>query len=563
MNSVSIWGERDFLQEAASQASLVEELLAIGTALSAVSNLDELLTLILTTCRELTWSDAGSIYLIDRSDDTPKLVFKVAQNASQPNASFREFAMPLARRSLAGYVALTGKRLSIPDAYCLPAGAPYQFNHSFDSGFAYRTRSVLVLPMQNLNGETIGVLQLINRKVHPHVIVDAWNAMDSTRPYTEWEERVVQALASLAAISIERSHLQESIEALFEGFVRAAVQAIESRDPCTSGHSERVATLSVRLCEVINDTDSGPLATAYFTPRQIQEIRYASLLHDFGKVCVPESVLIKQKKLYPDQLEIIRHRFALARRTLELDCLHVKYRYHTEHVGPRGPEAGSYLHSSSYPDPLHRLDEELAAAIDELDRYWQLLLVANEPHVLEAEPLAQLHELASYTYRDVDGQQKPLVTADEIEQLTIPRGTLTGHERKAMQSHVTHTYSFLKRIPWTTHLRHVPEFAYAHHEKLDGSGYPRGLQGTEIPLQTRIMAVADIYDALTAADRPYKRSISPSSALNILRQEAELNKLDPVLVQLFEAQGVYRVIGHVLDQQLLRPQSALDSTFWG
>ncbi|HEY9689265.1 MAG TPA: GAF domain-containing protein, partial [Coleofasciculaceae cyanobacterium] len=273
MNSVSIWGERDFLQEAAGQASLVEELLAIGTALSAVSNLDELLTLILTTCRELTWSDAGSIYLIDRSDDTPKLIFKVAQNASQPNASFREFAMPLARRSLAGYVALTGKSLSIPDAYCLPAGVPYQFNHSFDSGFAYRTRSVIVLPMQNLNGETIGVLQLINRKVHPHAIVDAWNAMEVTRPYTQWEERVVQALASLAAISIERSHLQESIESLFEGFVRASVQAIESRDPCTSGHSERVATLSVSLCDAINETNTGPLSTIYFTPRQIQEIR--------------------------------------------------------------------------------------------------------------------------------------------------------------------------------------------------------------------------------------------------------------------------------------------------
>lgn len=562
MNSVSIWGERDFLQEAAGQASLVEELLAIGTALSAVSNLDELLTLILTTCRELTWSDAGSIYLIDRSDDTPKLIFKVAQNASQPNASFREFAMPLARRSLAGYVALTGKSLSIPDAYCLPVGVPYQFNHSFDSGFAYRTRSVIVLPMQNLNGETIGVLQLINRKVHPHAIVDAWNAMEVTRPYTQWEERVVQALASLAAISIERSHLQESIESLFEGFVRAAVQAIESRDPCTSGHSERVATLSVSLCDAINETNTGPLSTIYFTPRQIQEIRYASLLHDFGKVCVPESVLVKQKKLYPDQLEVIRHRFALARRTLELDCLQAKYRYRTDHPDPPAGNPSSHLATSAPHDPLNRLDEELVMMLADLDRYWALLLEANEPHVLEAEPLAQLQELASYTYRDIDGQQKPLLTAAEIEQLTIPRGTLTGAERHAIQSHVTHTYSFLKRIPWTTHLRQVPEFAYAHHEKLDGSGYPRGLQGYEIPIQTRIMSIADVYDALTAADRPYKRAISTSSALSILRQEAKLNKLDPLLVELFEERMIYQAIDHVLDHQLLRPQSALDGPFW-
>ncbi|MFG3817353.1 HD domain-containing phosphohydrolase [Limnothrix redekei LRLZ20PSL1] len=604
VNSVSIWGERDFLQEAASQASLVEELLAIATALSAVSDLDELLALILTTCRELTWSDAGSVYLIDRSDDTPKLIFKVAQNASQPNASFREFAMPLARRSLAGYVALTGKSLSIPDAYCLPAGVPYQFNHNFDSGFSYRTRSVIVVPMQNLNGETIGVLQLINRKTDPRVIVDPWNAMEVTRPYTEWEERVVQALASLAAISIERSNLQESIEALFEGFVRAAVQAIESRDPCTSGHSERVATLAVRLCEVVNEIHTGPLAATYFTPRQIQEIRYASLLHDFGKVCVPEAVLVKQKKLYPDQLEVIRHRFALARRTLELDCLQVKYRYWVEHPElltayqsrSSAPESSNGASSSGASklaesnghelaaakatqtmaphnphttianavavNPLDRLDSELTAALDELDQYWTLLLEANEPQVLEAEPLAQLQELASYTYRDVDGQQKPLVTAAEIEQLTVPRGTLTSAERSAIQSHVTHTYQFLNRIPWTSYLRQVPEIAYGHHEKLDGSGYPRGLQAGEIPIQTRIMSIADVYDALTAADRPYKRAISTSSALTILRQEAQINRLDSVLVSLFEEKAVYQAIGHALDHQLLRPQSALDGPFW-
>ena len=609
VNSVSIWGERDFLQEAASQASLVEELLAIATALSAVSDLDELLALILTTCRELTWSDAGSVYLIDRSDDTPKLIFKVAQNASQPNASFREFAMPLARRSLAGYVALTGKSLSIPDAYCLPAEVPYQFNHNFDSGFSYRTRSVIVVPMQNLNGETIGVLQLINRKTDPRAIVDPWNAMEVTRPYTEWEERVVQALASLAAISIERSNLQESIEALFEGFVRAAVQAIESRDPCTSGHSERVATLAVRLCEVVNEIQTGPLAATYFTPRQIQEIRYASLLHDFGKVCVPEAVLVKQKKLYPDQLEVIRHRFALARRTLELDCLQVKYRYWVEHpelltayqsrsLVPESPNGvsspgvsspgGSKLAESNghglaaakvspamapqtphktmanavAVNPLDRLDSELTAALDELDQYWTLLLEANEPQVLEAEPLAQLQELASYTYRDVDGQQKPLVTAAEIEQLTVPRGTLTSAERNAIQSHVTHTYQFLKRIPWTSYLRQVPEIAYGHHEKLDGSGYPRGLQAGEIPIQTRIMSIADVYDALTAADRPYKRAISTSSALTILRQEAQINRLDSMLVSLFEEKAVYQAIGHALDHQLLRPQSALDGPFW-
>ena len=209
----------------------------------------ELLNLILSKSREITYSDAGSVYLVDHTHETSKLLFKVAQNGSKPRLSFKEFSLPLTDKSLAGYVAITGQSLNLSDAYDLPSGVPYQLDASFDRDINYRTCSVMVLPMQNRQGETIGVLQLINRKTKADTVLTADNAWESTQQYSDWEERIVRSLASQAAISIERNQLQESIEHLFEGFVKASVQVIKARDPCTYGHSERVAALTVRLSE--------------------------------------------------------------------------------------------------------------------------------------------------------------------------------------------------------------------------------------------------------------------------------------------------------------------------
>lgn len=532
-----------FLQEAAERAELVEQLLAIGTALSSTRDLGELLNLILMKSREITCSDAGSVYLVDRTGDTPLLWFKVAQNFSQSAASFHEFAMPLTQNSLAGYVALTGEPLNIPDAYDLPKGVPYQLDRSFDRSISYRTRSVLVLPMQNQEGETIGVLQLINRKLYPHSVVTPETALEVTQPYSDWEQRILSSLASQAAVSIERNHLQESIEQLFEGFVRASVQIIEARDPCTYGHSERVANLTVRLSQEASAVTSGPLQPIYFTERQIQEVRYAALLHDFGKVGVPEAILGKQKKLYPLQLDMVRGRFALARRTLEMECAQAKFRHlieHPSHLHQADDAQGGCAHCCH----IDQLDAELSEAIAHLDRLWELLLSANEPRILAEQPLAQLQELAHYLFQDIDGDLKPLVTEEELAQLLVTRGNLTELEREVVQSHVTHTYEFLKQIPWTKPLQDVPTIAYGHHEKRDGSGYPRGLKQDEIPIQSQIMTIADIYDALTAGDRPYKKGLTAAAALRILREEAVQNKLNHDLVELFEQRQVFSVLGH-------------------
>ncbi|MEG3893806.1 HD domain-containing phosphohydrolase [Microcoleus sp. Z1_A1] len=530
---------------AAEKTDLIEKLLDIGAALSSAQDLGDLLNLILSKSREITYSDAGSVYLVDHSDDTSKLLFKVAQNASKPSLSFKEFALPLTDKSLAGYVAITGQSLNLSDAYDLPPGVPYRLDSSFDRDIDYRTCSVMVLPMQNRQGETIGVLQLINRKTKPDTVLTADNAWEATQQYSEWEERIVRSLASQAAISIERNQLQDSIEHLFEGFVKASVQVIEARDPCTYGHSERVAALTVRLSEEVNTVSSGRLRSIYFNNRQIQELRYAALLHDFGKIGVPEAVLTKQKKLYPAQLEIIRHRFGLAQRTMEMECVQSKYKYLLEHSTYR-------KHPSQEPEcaqcqQIEQLDTKLAEAKTRLAEYWEVLLEANEPHILAAEPLAQLREISRQTYRDIDGAKKPLLNSDEILQLMVSRGNLTPEERSEIESHVTHTYEFLKQIPWTKDLKNVPDIAYGHHEKLDGTGYPRGLNKSEIPIQAQLMTIADIYDALTAGDRPYKRALRTEAAMKILRQEAAHNKINADLLELFDHRQVFSVLGHSLD----------------
>lgn len=534
---------REFQQALTEQTELIEQLLDIGAALSGTQDLGTLLNLILTKSREITNSDAGSVYLVDRRDQVPRLLFKAAQNASIPDLSFREFTIALTDKSLAGYVAFTGKTLNLSDAYNLPQDQPYRLDCSFDQMISYRTRSVLILPMQNLQGEILGVLQLINRKIDKNIVLTPENTLASTLPFSEWEERILRSLASQAAVSIERNQLQDSIEHLFEGFVKASVQVIEQRDPCTSGHSERVAELTVRLCEEVNQINSGILRDYYFDPRQRQELRYAALLHDFGKIGVPEAVLRKSKKLYEEQLEIIRHRFALAQRGLEIERLEAKYKLLLQ--------ASSHDHSATVNCPICQQTEQLDIHFDQVTRrlsnYWNLLQLANEPQVLDQEPVTQLDELSQFSYRDIDGELKPLITPDELQQLQVLRGNLTAEERIVMESHVSHTYEFLKRIPWTTHLRQVPAIAVGHHEKLDGTGYPLGLSHDEIPLQAQMMAIADIYDALTAGDRPYKRGLPTITAIKILRQEALNNKVNSDLLLLFEQRQVYQVLGHSLD----------------
>ena len=514
--------ERD-LAEARAE---LRELTGVGMALMTERDPDRLLQTILEKARQLTSSDAGSLYLVEEAEDgAPRLRFALAQNDSIA-APFVAFTLPLDTASVAGYAAVTGETLRVADAYDLPEDAPFQLNRSFDERFGYRTRSMLVVPMVDHPGSVVGVLQLINRKRDPAARIDGEDAAGRwVLPYGQRELELVQALAGQAAVSIENSRLYRQVENLFESFVKAAVTAVDQRDPTTSGHSVRVATLTCDVAVALERGGRGPYAGVRFTREQMRELRYASLLHDFGKVGVREEVLVKPKKLPPLLMERVQSRFEFIRRTLEME--HYRARAEAAETG-RGLAA--------------LLEAEARKQLVELERVRALVMAANEPTILPEQAAAELDELGKLTFPGPDGTPLPYVTAEELDYLRIPKGSLTSEERREIESHVEQTYAFLVQIPWTGDLRNVAEIAYGHHEKLNGQGYPRGVTEREIPLQTRIMTVSDIFDALTASDRPYKRAVSSDRAIEILHMEAKDGLLDTHLVETLVESGVYRRI---------------------
>jgi len=509
--------------EAANRSREIGELTRIGVALGTERDLKTLLELILTQARRITTSDAGSLYLVETGDQGQKrLRFRITQTYSKPDAPFVEFTIPVDRSSLAGYTAVTGEPLVIDDAYFLPPDVEYSINRSFDERHGYRTKSMLVLPMKDHKEEVIGVLQLINRKRHAEAVLAAPADVEhQVVPYSRRTVELVTALAGQAAVAIENSRLYEEIERLFEGFVKAAVHAIEQRDPTTFGHSGRVANMTVGLASVVDRAEDGAYRAVTFTREQIKEIRYAGLLHDFGKVGVREEVLIKAKKLYPLQLDLIRQRHHFVRRTAEREFWRKRAEFLESHD------------RKDYAPFLRALEQEHARDMAALDGFLDAVLSANEPTVLPASHFEALLQVARRTYEDPTGRPHPYLTEDEMRYLTIPKGSLDETERLEIESHVTHTYRFLQQIPWTRELQDIPMIAYGHHEKLDGKGYPRRVTGEAIPIQTRMMTISDIYDALSAADRPYKAAVAPARALDIMADEVRAGQLDQELFRLF------------------------------
>ena len=511
------------------------ELTRIGAALSTERDLSTLLAMILEQARRLSSADAGSLYLVERRADGSRadaLIFKSTQNFTLPNIPFREFTVPINRSSVAGYVATTGEPLVLADVYDLPPQAAYTFNRSIDAQFGYRSKSRLVIPMRTHRDEIVGVVQLINRKRDFDVaLTDADVTEREVIPFDVRAANLVTAIASQAAVAIENSLLYEDIERLFEGFVKAAVTAIEQRDPTTSGHSGRVATLTVGLAQAV---DAGGAGGAYrtlrFTREELRELRYASLLHDFGKVGVREQVLVKQKKLYQWDLGAIRARFAYLRQHAEIEFERERANYLLEHGRER------------YEAAVSQLGDTRSRRLAELQSWLDAIVSANEPTILAERNFQMLQEVQAQLFSDFDGAERPLLDEHELKFLMIERGNLDDRERREIESHVTHTFRFLERIPWTRELRGIPNIAYGHHEKLNGRGYPRGIKDVEIPVQTRMMTISDIYDALTATDRPYKRAVSPERAIDILHMEAKEGMIDVVLLEAFVGAKVFESV---------------------
>ena len=499
----------------------LKEVSDVGIALSTVRDHGVLLEMILNKARELSRADAGSLYLLGEENGEKVLRWKLAQNDSI-DVSFEERVLRITKKSLAGYVALTGETLVIDDAYALPEDAEYEINRTFDEENCYLTKSILVFPMTNHVGDIIGVLQLINRKrIGAPRKLTAATVPDEVIPFDQRTVEIMRSLSGQAAVAVENNLLYESIERLFEGFVTAAVTAIEQRDPTTSGHSFRVADLTVDLAKIVDRIEHGPYGEIRFTPDQIREIRYASLLHDFGKVGVREQVLVKEKKLYPMQLDTIRARFEYVMKSVEAECSQRKLDYLLK-FGREG-----------YDEFAHRADAEAKERIERLENDFQFVSHSNEPTVLPEGEFQYLQQLATRDYEDVEGQRRMLLQPEEAKILSIRKGNLDPVERYEIESHVTHTFNFLLKIPWTKDLVSVPYIAYAHHEKLNGRGYPRKLSAQDIPIQSRMMTVSDIYDALTASDRPYKRAVPTERALDILKMEMNDGLLDSALVNVF------------------------------
>jgi len=514
------FADLDAAAERARLARDLSELNAIGIRLSAESNPRFLLEAILSKAREITSSDAGSLYIVEERGESPYLRFALAQNDSVA-VPFRTATLPLTDESIAGHVALTGRLINLADAYTPPPDSPFTINSWFDEQTGYRTKSMLVVPMRTPHGQTIGVLQLINCKDDSSArLADPPDVERHVRPYGARDEKLAGSLASQAAVAIYNRRLYLSIRDLFEGFVKASVTAIEARDPTTSGHSFRVADLTVALAETADRCETGPYRELKFREDELMELRYASLLHDFGKVGVREHVLVKAKKLYPADFDRIRHRVELLKRDLVLRTARAKL-------------DRALARDADYATRAARLDADLAAALAELDRQLDLVGVANEPSVQPQAFTAEILRLATRTWEDADGAARSVLTPEEARVLAIPRGSLTDEERVAIQQHVVHTFQFLAQIPWTKELSRVPEIARSHHEKLDGTGYPYGARAEAIPVQSRMMAIADIYDALTASDRPYKKALRAEEALAILDAERRAGALDSALLDLF------------------------------
>lgn len=516
-------------QETSARTKELEELTRIGMALATERDYNTLLELILTQARQITGSDAGSLYVVETlEDESKRLRFKLSQNYSRPEIPLVEFTIPIDHSSIAGYVAATGEPLVIDDAYFIPPDVEYSFNRSVDEKYGYRTKSMMTIPMKDHKDQVIGVLQLINRKRDFKAKLEGPRDIEAqVIPYTRRNVELVSALAGQAAVSIENSQLYESIERLFEGFVRASVTAIEQRDPTTFGHSGRVAAMTVGLAEVVDRTVTGPYRDVKFSREDIRQIRYAGLLHDFGKVGVREQVLVKAKKLYPPDLALIKQRYAFIYRTIERE-FHRQRADYLERHGQQG-----------YREFLEQLQREQERQLRELERFMDLVIQSNEPTVLPEGSFEELLRYAERYYQDLEGKDQPYLTDDELRFLTIRKGSLDESERLEIESHVTHTYRFLMQIPWTKELRNIPEIAYGHHEKLDGSGYPRKVRGDQIPLQTRMMTISDIFDALTASDRPYKRAVPVPRALDIMTEEVKAGMLDEHLFRLFTEAKVF------------------------
>ena len=502
----------------------LEQLNLIGASLSGERDINRLLELILTAAKTITRADGGTLY---RVTEEKTLRFEIVRTSSLKYYLGGSSGNPVPfypiqlykegkpnHSMVAASAALTGKTVNIADAYTAD-GFDFTGTRAFDAKTGYRSKSFLTVPMRNHEHETIGVLQLINAQDPRSGEIVAFSASD---------QRLAESLASQAAIALSNRMLINQLEQLFESFINLINSAIDEKSPYTGGHCQRVPMLTMLLAEAVNETREGPLADFTMTEKDRYELKIAGLLHDCGKVTTPVHVVDKATKLETiyDRIHLIDTRFEILKRDLEIK------------------EAKGEL------DPM-QLQRRLRALEDDR-RFLHACNIGSER--MSDDDIARVRRIAAYRWRDLAGHEANFLSDDEVKNLTIRSGTLTEEERKIINHHIVATIKMLESLPWPRHLTKVPEYAGGHHERMDGKGYPRGLKREQMSVQARCMGIADIFEALTARDRPYKKGKTLSESLEILGRMKLNHHIDPDLFDVFVRRKVYRRYAEMfLDQE--------------
>ncbi len=507
----------------------LEQLNVIGASLSKERDITPLLEQILLAAKTITHADGGTLYRM--VDGDTELRFEILRTdslriamggssgvaISYPNLPLKDGQGQPNDSLVAAYAAIHHQTVNIADAYTEP-NFDFSGTRQFDERTGYRSKSFLAVPMKNHEGEVIGVLQLINAQKPGSAEVASFSSSD---------QRLVESLASQAAIALTNRMLMSQLEALFESFINLINLAIDEKSHYTGGHCQRVPVLTMMLAEAVNQTTQGPLASFTMSERDRYELKIASLLHDCGKVTTPVHVVDKATKLQTlfDRIDLVDTRFEVLKRDAEINALRRQLQLRSK----TDPAAEAQVWDQCKAD---------IAAI-EGDRAFLRATNAGAEKTLDADLDRVRRIAADRVWRNVDGVETEFLTADELENLTIRAGTLTQSERNTINHHIVATIRMLEQLPWPRHLRNVPEYAGGHHERMDGKGYPRGLMRDQMSVQARLMGIADIFEALTASDRPYKPGMKLSQAMGIMHKFKSNGHIDPDLFDVFVAEKVY------------------------
>jgi len=514
----------------------LEQLNDIGASLSAERDINRLLESILLAAKAITRADGGTLYLLTEEDGTKRLKFEIMRTHSLNIAMGGTTGTPIPfypihlyskdgkpnNQMVAAFAALTGQTVNIADAYTAE-GFDFNGTRNFDKKTGYRSKSFLTVPMKNHENEIIGVLQLINSQ-------DL--ASGEVVAFSDADQRLAESLASQAAIALTNRQLINQLETLFESFIAMINTAIDEKSPYTGGHCQRVPELTMMLAEAVNQTKQGPLSDFDMSDKDRYELKIAGLLHDCGKVTTPVHVVDKATKLESifDRIHLIDTRFEVLRRDAEIELLRS-----SAALQQQG------LDDLSLRERTNELEQAYKARLRQFDQDREFLRKCNiGGEFMPPEAQEHVKKIAGYKWLDQSGNTAHFLTDDEIENLSIPRGTLTAKEREIINYHIVATIKMLEALPWPKHLRHVPEYAGGHHERMDGKGYPRGLVREQMSVQARVMGIADIFEALTARDRPYKKGKTLTESLQILGKFKEGGHIDPDLFDVFIRQKVYQ-----------------------